>query len=60
MGITAAEQPMVLLETSAKKLFLIVGLDTASTKGKITYLEIPRGGISKEQANAIREYRTLQ
>jgi len=60
MDITAAEQPMVLLETSAKKLFLIVGLDTASTKGKITYLEIPRGGISKEQANAIREYRTLQ
>ena len=60
MDITAAEQPMVLLETSAKKLFLIIGLDTASTKGKITYLEIPRRGISKEQANAIREYRLLQ
>ena len=59
MDITAAEQPMVLLETSAKKLFLIVGLDI-SPRGKTTYLEIPRGGISKEQANAIREYRTLQ
>ena len=59
MDITASEQPMVLLETSAKKLFLIVGLDI-SPRGKTTYLEIPRGGISKEQANAIREYRTLQ
>ena len=59
MDITAAEQPMVLLETSAKKLFLIVGLDI-SPRGKTTYLEIPRGGISKEQANAIHEYRTLQ
>ncbi len=59
MDITASEQPMVLLETSAKKLFLIVGLDISS-RGKTTYLEIPRGGISKEQANAIREYRTLQ
>ena len=59
MDITAAEQPMVLLETSAKKLFLIVGLDI-TPRGKILYLEVPRGGISKEQANAIREYRPLQ
>jgi hypothetical protein len=59
MDITAAEQPMVLLETSAKKLFLIVGLDI-SPRGKLLYLEVPRGGISKEQANAIREYRPLQ
>ena len=59
MDITAAEQPMILLETSAKKLFLIVGLDI-TPRGKILYLEVPRGGISKEQANEIREYRPLQ
>jgi FOG: Ankyrin repeat len=59
MDIAAAEQPMVLLETSSKKLFLIIGLDTVS-KVKITYLKIPSKGISKEQANEIREYRSLQ
>ena len=52
-------QPMVLLETSSKKLFLIVGINLR--KGfEITYFEIDRDGISREQAKAIREYRSRQ
>lgn len=52
-------QPMVLLETSSKKLFLIVGMNLR--KGfEITYFEIDRDGISREQAKAIREYRSRQ
>ena len=52
-------QPMVLMETSSKKLFLIVGINLR--KGfEITYFEIARDGISQEQAKAIREYRSRQ
>ena len=52
-------QPMVLMETSSKKLFLIVGINLR--KGfEITYFEIARDGISQEQAKAIREYLSRQ
>ena len=53
-----AAEPMVLLETSGKKFFLIVGFNLVQ-RFKIFYLEIPRGGITKEQAKAIREYRPV-
>ena len=47
------------METSSKKLFLIVGINLR--KGfEITYFEIARDGISQEQAKAIREYRSRQ
>ena len=57
MDITAAELPMVLLETSAKKLFLIVGRNEIDRA--VIYYDIPRDGISKDLANEIRVFRSL-
>lgn len=59
MDDTIAEQPMVLLETSEKKLFLIIAMNTLS-HFDLSYLEIPHDGISMEQTKAILEYRSLQ
>lgn len=59
MDKNATEQPMVLLETSAKKLYLLIGLDLEN-KEKYLYLSIPRDGISLEHAEAIQEYRSIQ